>query len=94
MMAGTVSEYISKDPGLRPRNKKKARMKSMKTTEYGTKVLEKGDKIRCQGITCTVAEITFQEYWEGEGFYTEFRDTKGVYRNWKQWVDGGEVLEG
>ena len=61
-------------------------------TGHGSKTLEPGDKIRCQGITCTIAEITFQEYWEDDGFYTEFRDTNGVYRNWKQWVDGGEGI--
>ena len=59
---------------------------------HGSKVLEAGDKVKCKGITCTIAEITFQEYWEGDGFYTEFRDTNGNYRNWKQWVDGGEVI--
>ena len=61
-------------------------------TEYGDKVLEIGDIIICQGISATIATITFQEYWEGEGFYAEFRDTNGHYRNWKQWVDGGQVI--
>lgn len=64
----------------------------MITTEYGTKQLEPGDTIICKGIRATILTITFQEYWEGEGFYAEFRDTNGVYRNWKQWVDGGEVI--
>lgn len=64
----------------------------MITTEYGNKVLEPGDTIICKGIRATILTITFQEYWEGEGFYTEFRDTNGHYRNWKQWVDGGYVV--
>lgn len=59
---------------------------------HRSKTLEPGDKIRCQRITYTIAEITFQEYWEDYGFYTEFHDTNGVCRNWKQWVDGGEVI--
>ena len=60
--------------------------------EDGNKTLEIGDKVKCQGITCTIKEVAFQEYYEGYGFVTEFRDTNGVYRNWKQWVDGGEVI--
>ena len=46
-------------------------------TGHGSKVLEPGDKVKCMGIICTIAEITFQEYWEDDGFYTEFRDTNG-----------------
>lgn len=65
-------------------------------TKYGSTVnyeLEPGDTIVCKGIKVTIAKITFQEYWEGEGFYTEFTDTNGVYRNWKQWIDGGNVIK-
>lgn len=64
-------------------------------TKYGSTViyeLEPGDTIVCKGIKATIAKITFQEYWEREGFYTEFTDTNGVYRNWKQWIDGGKVI--
>lgn len=61
--------------------------------ENENKILEPGDKICCKGITCTIAEITFQEPWEWrKAFYTEFRDTNGVYRSWKQNVDGGYVI--
>ena len=68
----------------------------MITTSYG-KQLEPGDTIICQGVKATIDTITFQEYW-GEntnyefGFYTEFRDTNGVYRSWKQMYDGGYVI--
>ena len=65
-------------------------------TKYGSTVnyeLEPGDTIVCKGIKVTITKITFQEYWEGEGFYTEFTDTNGVYRNWKQWIDGGNVIK-
>ena len=64
----------------------------MITTEHNNKILEVGDIVICQGIQVTIAEITFQEYWKDEGFYAEFYDTNGCYRNWKQWVDGGEVI--
>jgi len=53
--------------------------------------LKPGDIITCQRIRAIIKEITFQEYWEDDGYYVEFRDTNGVYRNWKQWVDGGTV---
>lgn len=55
-------------------------------------VLEPGDTIICKGIKTIIKEIMFQEYWEGYGFITEFVDTNGVYRSWKQEVDGGKVI--
>lgn len=52
--------------------------------------LRPGDKVHVNGITCEIAEITFQEPWEWrEAYYLEFRDTNGVYRSWKQNFDGG-----
>lgn len=54
--------------------------------------LEHGDTIICQGIKATIKEIKFQEYWEGYGFITEFTDTNGNYRSWKQGIDGGKVI--
>lgn len=53
--------------------------------------LEPGDKIVCQGIEATIAEIKYQEYWEDDGFIVEFTDTNGIYRSWKQALDGGYV---
>ncbi|MCD8083001.1 MAG: hypothetical protein LUE86_05730 [Clostridiales bacterium] len=64
----------------------------MRTNANGTKILEPGDQISCQGITCTVATIAYQEYWEEDGFRTEFTDTAGNYRSWKQNMDGGYVI--
>ena len=56
--------------------------------------LEVGDTIRCQGITATIADITFQEPWEWrEAYYLEFTDTNGVYRSWKQNYDGGKAYD-
>ena len=55
--------------------------------------LQVGDTIRCQGIVATIATIAFQEPWEWRGsWYLEFRDTKGVYRSWKQNSDGGYAV--
>ena len=54
--------------------------------------LQVGDIVTCKGITCTIATITFQEPWEWRNsYYTEFRDTNGVYRSWKQNFDGGHA---
>ena len=55
-------------------------------------VLELGDTIICKGIKATIKEINFQEWWYGYGFITEFIDTNGNYRSWKQGVDGGKVI--
>lgn len=61
--------------------------------ENGRRILEIGDRVHCQGITSRVDEIYWQEDWGGsDGIYTEFRDTNGVLRNWKQGIDGGFVL--
>lgn len=52
--------------------------------------LEPGDTIVCKGIRATIKEIKFQEYWDS--YITEFTDTNGNYRSWKQEVDGGKVI--
>ena len=54
--------------------------------------LEPGDKIVCKGIKATIKEILFQEWYEDTGFITEFTDTNGNYRSWKQGIDGGKVI--
>ena len=54
--------------------------------------LEPSDTIVCKGIRVTIKEIEFQEYWDGYGFITEFIDTNGNYRSWKQGIDGGKVI--
>lgn len=51
-----------------------------------------GDKIRCQGFTVTIKEIHYQYY--DDGFWDiEFTDTNGNYRHWKQYFDGGELIQ-
>ena len=52
--------------------------------------LEPGDTIVCKGIRATIKEIKFQEYWDS--YITEFTDTNGNYRSWKQDIDGGKVI--
>lgn len=67
----------------------------MTTTKiYGKDIptLEPGDTIICKGIKATIKEIEFQEYWKDYGFITEFIDTDGNYRSWKQGVDGGKII--
>lgn len=64
--------------------------------------LEVGDKIMCPmdigrftitDFTVEIAEITYQEPWEWRNaYYLEFRDTNGVYRSWKQNIDGGKAI--
>ena len=54
--------------------------------------LEPGDTIVCKGIRSTIKEIKYQDYWYNNGFITEFIDTNGNYRSWKQCIDGGRVI--
>ena len=67
----------------------------IKTKDYFDRdfcVLEPGDTIVCKGIKATIKEIKDQEYWNDYGFITEFIDTNGNYRSWKQGIDGGKVI--
>lgn len=54
--------------------------------------LEPGDTIVCKGIRATIKEIKYQDYFHDDGFITEFIDTNGNYRSWKQYIDGGKVI--
>ena len=55
--------------------------------------LQVGDTVICKGIKCEIAEIAWQEPWSWRNsYYLEFRDTDGVYRSWKQEIDGGGVI--
>lgn len=63
------------------------------------KKVEVGDKISCQGITCTVGEIFYSDRYveekngKYEVFYdVEFKDTNNNYRHWKSYFDGGKLL--
>jgi hypothetical protein len=65
----------------------------MKVTMYGSRRVEIGDKISCQGYTFEVAKIISQDDWGGEdGIYIEFEDTNGRYHYWKEGIDGGKVV--
>lgn len=67
-------------------------MIKIENTHYNEMKLEPGDTIVCKGIKATIAKITFQEWYDDYGFITEFTDTNGKYRSWKQNVDGGKVI--
>lgn len=66
----------------------------------GSKKVQVGTKISCQGIISQVKEIYYSDrYVEPKGdvwcvFYdVEFRDTDGILRNWKSYYDGGHIVE-
>lgn len=64
----------------------------MRDTQYGGKIAEAGDVVRCKGMSVRIEAIYNQEYYKGEGFGIEFVDSMGNYRYWKQWCDGGELI--
>ena len=58
-----------------------------------------GDQVKVRGITYTIAELYYAEYYGNErrplpddGWMIEFIDTNGGYHNWKQYLDGGEFI--
>lgn len=53
--------------------------------------LQSGDLIKLRGITVEIKAIEYQQYYDGEGYNTEFTGADGTYRSWKQYVDGGEA---
>lgn len=57
-------------------------------------MIKQGDKITCKDLTVTVDQIHSQSNYGTDDepcYYIEFRDTDGVFRYWKQDVDGGFV---
>lgn len=67
-------------------------------TKNGKRILMVGDTIHVPDrelkkyINAKIAEITYQDDFGDDGLECEFRDTNGIYRNWKQRFDGGFVL--
>jgi len=56
--------------------------------------LVKGDVIMARGIKAVIDTIDFQEPWSWrKSYYLEFTDTNGVYRSWKQEIDGGTAYD-
>ena len=51
-----------------------------------------GDRITVKGITFEIQKVLSQDYFEGDGWDIELRDTTGMYRHWKQWLDGGRLI--
>lgn len=65
---------------------------SLKNCNNNPRQLEKGDYISCQGIFIKIDLIHYQEPWEWrKAYYIEFTDTNGIYRSWKQHLDGGKA---
>ena len=50
----------------------------------------KGAVITALGETVTIERVIYQ-FKERDGWDIEFVDTKGNYRHWKQWDDGGTI---
>ena len=55
-----------------------------------------GDKITACGITVTIKDIIYQDYyfdrWDNlESWDIEFHDNNGNYRHWKSYLDGGKL---
>lgn len=56
--------------------------------------IKNGDTItiESQGIKAT-GEVFFAQHWgEEDGWHIEMMDNTGVFRNWKQSIDGGQIL--
>lgn len=49
-----------------------------------------GKTIVCQGIRAEIAIVYSAECYDGL-WSIEFRDTRGILRNWKQEFDGGHI---
>lgn len=56
-----------------------------------------GDVVRCAGREYVIGKILYQFYSErgvdDDGWMIEFIDTRGGYHYWKQYLDGGELLQ-
>ncbi|MDO5303945.1 MAG: hypothetical protein Q4E87_00040 [bacterium] len=53
--------------------------------------------VRCAGREYVIGKILYQFYSErgvdDDGWMIEFIDTRGGYHYWKQYLDGGELLQ-
>ena len=57
------------------------------------KILEVGDKIKCQNMLIQIGKINYQDYDRyHDEFIVEFYDIHGNIRNWHQSSDGGIVI--
>lgn len=54
--------------------------------------VEIGDKITALGYTFEVAQIMYQDYYQG-CWDVEFLDPRGGYHHWKSIYDGGHVIK-
>ena len=54
--------------------------------------IQSGDLITAQGHTYEIEVILYQDHFEEEGWFCEFRDTLGKLHYWKQYIDGGKLI--
>lgn len=52
-----------------------------------------GDKVECMGMVVEIGKILYQDFWPPYGWDIEFLDTRGWYHHWKQWDDGGRLIQ-
>lgn len=62
-----------------------------------TREAKAGDIIKAKGITATIKEIFYQDFYPSDrndgscDWDIEFKDTNDNYRHWKQYFDGGKI---
>lgn len=52
-----------------------------------------GDRIKIGATVYVVAEVYSCDWYDPEGYFVEFRDTKGRLHYWKEYLDGGKLLD-
>lgn len=52
-----------------------------------------GDAVKIGGRTYEIKKVYYSAYFSPEGWMIEFVDTNGQYHYWKQYLDGGELLQ-
>lgn len=52
-----------------------------------------GNIIQLRGRLWKIEKIYSQSFWDGYGWDIEFVDTNGKYHHWKQYDDGGELIQ-
>jgi len=60
-----------------------------------TKDINVGDYVEiknAKGVTRS-GKVISANYWAGDGWQIEFTGGPGGYGHWKQWEDGGKILE-
>lgn len=60
-------------------------------------IVKHGDVVILQGTAYTIERVLYQDYydesWEEHGWFLEFYDINGKYHYWKQYLDGGKLIQ-